>query len=74
MRSLAEVEAYIQKHYHLPAVLSAKAMEKEGVKVLAMSMKLLEKVEEQTLYIIAQQKEITKLKARIKQLQQKNKI
>lgn len=71
LRSLQEVDAYIQKHHHLPTVPSAKTMEKEGVKVLEMSMKLLEKVEELTLYTIAQQKEIAKLKAQVKQLQQK---
>ncbi|HAS44890.1 MAG TPA: hypothetical protein DCS93_30700 [Microscillaceae bacterium] len=71
LRSLQEVEAYINQYHHLPAVPSAKTMEKEGVKMLEMSMKLLEKVEELTLYTIAQQKEITKLKAQVKQLQQK---
>ena len=71
LRPLAEVEAYIQKNHHLPAVPSAKTMEAKGVKMLEMSMKLLEKVEELTLYTIAQQKEIAKLKAQVKQLQQK---
>ena len=69
LRSLTEVEAYIQKH--LPAVPSAKTMAKEGVQLLDLSMKLLEKVEELTLYTLAQQKEIAQLKKQVKQLQQK---
>ncbi|HAS44394.1 MAG TPA: hypothetical protein DCS93_28205 [Microscillaceae bacterium] len=71
LRTLAEVEAYIQKHKHLPSVPSAKTMAKEGVQLLTLSMKLLEKVEELTLYTLAQQKEITQLKKQVKQLQQK---
>ena len=71
LRTLAEVEAYIQKHKHLPSVPSAKTMAKEGVQLLALSMKLLEKVEELTLYTLAQQKEIAQLKKQVKQLQQK---
>mgnify|MGYP001794406993 FL=1 len=52
LRTLSEVEAYIQKHQHLPDVPSAKVVEKEGILAGAMSATLLRKIEELTLYMI----------------------
>lgn len=64
--SLAEVAAYIKQNQHLPEVPSAKEMEEKGVNVGEMNMLLLKKVEELTLYILQQQKEIEALKESIK--------
>lgn len=58
LRTLEEVENYIKEHRHLPAIPSAKEMEKNGVELLNMNMILLEKVEELTLYTIEQEKRI----------------
>lgn len=59
---LNEVEAFIQTNKHLPGMPSAKEVETESVNVGEIELKLVEKVEELTLHLIAQQKEIEKLK------------
>jgi len=69
--SLAEVELYIQKNNHLPDVPSAKEIEAKGHDLGAMDEILLKKVEELTLYIIEQQKEIEGLKKQIAEQQKK---
>ena len=68
--SLDEVDAYIQKHHHLPDVPSEAEVLKEGIHLGEMQKVLLQKVEELTLYTIdlqeqlrAQQQEIERLKA-----------
>jgi hypothetical protein len=59
---LAQVEKYIQDNQHLPNVPSAADMVKEGNDLGKTTAKLLEKIEELTLYLIQQQKEIETLK------------
>ncbi|KRD06301.1 hypothetical protein ASE21_19205 [Flavobacterium sp. Root901] len=61
LRSLNEVENYIQENSHLPEIPSAKEFEKNGVHLAEMNMALLKKVEELTLYAIEQQKSTEKL-------------
>ncbi len=56
--SLEKVKKYIEEKGHLPNVPSAKEVEKHGVKLGMMNAKLLEKIEELTLYILEQKKEI----------------
>jgi hypothetical protein len=64
LMSLNEVDAFIQINKHLPGIEPAATYEKEGVVNLGeIQLKLLEKVEELTLYVIQQQKEIEALKA-----------
>lgn len=63
--NLEEVAQYIETHKHLPNVPSAKEAESEGIDVGSMQAKLLEKIEELTLYIIQQQKELNTLKQEI---------
>jgi hypothetical protein len=65
---ISEVEKFIQENGHLPNVPSASEVVKEGVGMDVMVSKLLEKVEELTLYTIQQQKEIEALKKRVKGL------
>ncbi|HEY0655738.1 MAG TPA: hypothetical protein VGD65_21535 [Chryseosolibacter sp.] len=61
--TIEEVDAFIRKHGHLPGVLSAGQMEKaKNYSVSEMDAKLMEKVEELTLYIIELKKEIEALK------------
>lgn len=67
LKTLAEVENYINKEGHLPNIPSAKEMEQEGIKLKEMNLKLLEKIEELTLYTIQQEK-------RINQLEQENSV
>ncbi len=59
---LSDVENYIATHHHLPEIPSAAEVEKNGVELGTMQSKLLQKVEELTLYVIQQQKEMEELK------------
>ena len=65
LRPLAEVESFVKQNKHLPEIPTAKAMQAEGVGVSELQTKLLQKVEELTLYIIQQQKEIDELKKKL---------
>ena len=58
---LIKVENYILKKGHLPNIPSAEVIEKEGLDLGEMNKLLLEKIEELTLYLIEQEKRITKL-------------
>ncbi|MDK2773254.1 MAG: hypothetical protein KYX68_13685 [Flavobacterium sp.] len=60
--SLDEVEEYIKEEGHLPNIPSAEEVEENGVQLGEMNKKLLEKVEELTLYIIELRKELNDLK------------
>jgi hypothetical protein len=64
--SLKETEEFIEKNKHLPNVPSASEVVEKGVAVDVMVSKLLEKVEELTLHVIRQEKEIERLKKRVK--------
>lgn len=66
LRSLDEVESYIAKHKHLPEIPSAAEVHRDGIDVAQMDAKLLQKIEELTLYLLAQQKEINLLKKKLK--------
>ena len=68
LMSLYKVDKFIQQNKHLPGVPSAEEVVKQGIKVDEMVSKLLEKVEELTLYTIQQQKEIDALKRELKNL------
>ncbi|HEY9262259.1 hypothetical protein [Chitinophaga sp.] len=64
--NLQEVENFIQNNGHLPEIPSAAEVKENGVDVGEMNKLLLQKVEELTLYLIQQQKEINALKDLIK--------
>ncbi|MCJ1805948.1 MULTISPECIES: hypothetical protein [Flavobacterium] len=68
---LEEVEKHIKDKKHLPEIASAKEMEKEGVNVGEFQIKLLQKIEELTLYVIEQNKKIKALEEQIKQVKTK---
>ena len=61
--SLEELEQYIHKHHHLPGIASEDEVAQHGgtIQVGDAYTKLLEKVEELTLYIIEQNKKIKEL-------------
>jgi hypothetical protein len=56
--TLESVKSYIEKNNHLPEVPSAKEMEANGINVGEMNIILLKKVEELTLYLLQQQKQL----------------
>lgn len=66
---LAKVEQYIKANKHLPNVPSAAEMVKEGNDLGKTTAKLLEKIEELTLYMIEMKKTIAKQNKTIRQLQ-----
>jgi len=68
LRPLAEVETFIKQNKHLPNVAPAAEMQTNGVSMGEMQAKLLEKVEELTLYVIELKKEIEVLKKQNNQL------
>lgn len=59
---LSKVETFISENGHLPNVPSAEEVVESGIDVAKMDAKLLEKIEELTLYVIELNKEIEKLK------------
>ncbi|OFZ28171.1 MAG: hypothetical protein A2437_02440, partial [Bacteroidetes bacterium RIFOXYC2_FULL_40_12] len=63
LRPLAEVERFVKENRHLPDVPTSTDVEQNGVGLGEMNALLLKKIEELTLYVIEQQKEIDKLKA-----------
>lgn len=66
--SLGEVESHIKTYKRLPGIPTASEVEENGADLGEMNVKLLQKVEELTLYMIQQSKEIESLKTEIKQL------
>ena len=62
---LEELRFYIEQNKHLPNIPPAKEMEANGIELGVMNMKLLEKIEELTLYILQQQQQIEKLEKRM---------
>ena len=66
LRTLKEVAEYIHLNHHLPDVQSASEMQGEGLSVGDMQTKLLQKIEELTLYVIQQDEEIRELKELLK--------
>jgi hypothetical protein len=55
--SLDAVEKFIKENKHLPEIASADEMKKDGIYLSEMNIKLLQKIEELTLYMIEMKKE-----------------
>ncbi|MEW6600998.1 MAG: hypothetical protein AB1499_08510 [Nitrospirota bacterium] len=66
---LQEVEKFIKTNQHLPGIPTAADVEKEGVSLGTISAKLLQKIEELTLYVIDMKKENNVLKGDLAVLQ-----
>ncbi|MES2777045.1 MAG: hypothetical protein V4722_22905 [Bacteroidota bacterium] len=71
LQPLEKVEAFIAQHSHLPNIPSAATVQQQGVAVGEMQNKLMEKVEELTLYLIKANKEIKVLQEEVKALKNK---
>ncbi|UTA68416.1 hypothetical protein [Emticicia sp. 21SJ11W-3] len=65
---LDKVESFIKENKHLPNVQSAEEFHKNGLDVSKTSAKLMEKIEELTLYMIELNKEVKALKLENEQL------
>jgi hypothetical protein len=71
LRSLDELEKYIKTNKHLPDVPSEAEVKAKGVSIGDMQSKLLQKVEELTLYMIELKKENQELQKRVNALETK---
>ncbi len=71
LRSLKQLDQYIQANGHLPEMPSSAEVKKEGIELGKMDAKLLQKIEELTLYLIKMKKENEMLKKEVKELQSK---
>ena len=69
LKSLAETKRFIEQNGHLPDVPSATEVDENGISLGKMDAKLLRKIEELTLYLIAQDKEIKQLKEKLQQIE-----
>ncbi|NHM05678.1 hypothetical protein G4D82_00450 [Flavobacterium sp. CYK-4] len=67
LKPLSDLEAFIAKNKHLPNVPSANQVKEDGINVAEMARIQQEKIEELTLYIIAQNKRIEALEAKMNQ-------
>jgi len=79
LQDLQQLEQYIKTHGHLPNIPNAETIKEEGLDLGEMNAKLLEKIEELSLYIIeqgkinrSQDRENQKLKGKIEALEEQN--
>ncbi|WP_240601642.1 hypothetical protein [Flavobacterium columnare] len=68
---LEDVEKHIKTKKHLPEIASAKQMQQEGVNIGEFQIKLLQKIEELTLYYIEQNRKIEEQNKRITDLEKR---
>ncbi len=66
MMNLNELETFVRENKHLPEIPSGDQMTQDGITLGDFQMKLLQKIEELTLYAISQHKELEKIKSQIK--------
>jgi hypothetical protein len=70
LQPLNEVENYVRANKHLPGVPTAATVEKEGLSVGEVQAVMLRKIEELTLYNIAQQKELDALRQELHEMRE----
>jgi len=63
LMSLNKLEKFVQVNKHLPGIPTAKEINQEGINLSEINAKLLQKVEELTIYLIDQNKKIEALEA-----------
>jgi hypothetical protein len=68
--ALSEVESFVKENKHLPEIQSEKDMQQNGVNLNELQIKLLQKVEELTLYVIQQNKRIEELEQALEKTKQ----
>lgn len=64
LRTIDELESFIAINKHLPGIPTTSEVQKDGIDVAIIETKLLQKVEELTLYIIQQNKRIVELESK----------
>lgn len=68
LKPLSEVEVFIKENKHLPEIPSEKYMQENGLNMNEFQIKLLQKIEELTLYVIQQEKKNQKLEQDVESL------
>jgi len=71
--SLESVDKFIKENKHLPEIASAEEMKKNGINLSEMNIKLLQKIEELTLYVIQQERKNDDQSKKIEELERENK-
>jgi hypothetical protein len=74
LMDLKELQEFVMTNHHLPGIASEKEMIEQGLNVKEFQMKLLQKVEELTLYTIAQNKKIEQQNDRTTLLEEQNEL
>ncbi len=74
LKNLEEVESFIEENKHLPDIPSEREVLENGVALGEMDAKLLQKIEELTLYMIEQNKETKKLIEKVEILESENTV
>lgn len=69
--TLADVEAYVKEHKHLPEIPSADDIAQHGLDLAEMNLLLLKKVEELTLHLIEKEKETKMMQLQLRQHEQR---
>jgi hypothetical protein len=69
LRSMHDVQTFIEAHGHLPDVPCAREVQRDGVDVASFAMTLLQKVEELTLYALEQSRALEAQSQRIAALE-----
>lgn len=72
LRPLSEVKSHIQEFRHLPDIPSESEVKENGIELSKITQKLLQKIEELTLYVIEQDEKIEKLNNKISDLENSN--
>ena len=70
LRPISEVEQFVKENKHLPEVPTTTEVNEKGIDLGDTQAMLLKKIEELTLYVIEQNKEMQALKKKVDQLQQ----
>lgn len=68
LRPLSEVRSFISQHRHLPNIPSAREIEENGLRIGDVQKRMMEKIEELTLYLLEADNKIRQLSKEIDQL------
>lgn len=68
LKTLNELEEYVEANHHLPGIPSAKEIDKDGLSIGDIVTKQMEKIEEMSLYLIEINKKVENLETENKQL------
>ena len=71
---LSEVELFVKENNHLPGIESAKELVKNGLDIADMQAKQMGKIEELTLHLIEQNKQLEKQNKEIEELKEQVKL